>query len=51
MKKCMMYLMAAAAGAGAYMLYKKCNPDLMNDIKRSVDRMSRDASKSIENMM
>lgn len=54
MKKSMKILLGTAiagAGVGAYALYKKYNPNMMNDIKRSVNKMSREASKSIENMM
>ena len=51
MKSSTKYLMAAMAGAGAYMLYKKYNPIMMKDIKNSINKMSREASKSIENMM
>ena len=51
MKSSTKYLMAAMAGAGAYMLYKKYNPIMMMDLKNSINKMSREASKSIENMM
>lgn len=51
MKINMKYLIGAAAGAGMYALYKKYSPNMMYDIKKSVKKMSRDASKSIENMM
>ena len=51
MKSSTKYLMAALAGAGAYILYKKYNPIMMMDLKNSINKMSREASKSIENMM
>ena len=45
------YLVAGAAGATALALYKKYHPDMMHDIKMSVSKMSRNATKSIEDMM
>ncbi len=51
MKNTMKYLIGAAAGIGVYSLYKKYTPNMMSDIKNSVSKMSREASKSIENMM
>lgn len=51
MKKTTKYMIASAAGIGAFLLYKKYNPNMMNEIKNSVSKMSREASKSIENMM
>ncbi len=51
MKKTWMYLIAGAMGIGAIALYKKYNPNMMNDIKKSVNKMSKDAINSIENMM
>jgi len=51
MKNSTRFLLGAAAGAGMLALYKKYSPTVMNDIKRSVNKMSREASKSIENMM
>lgn len=51
MKKTWKYLVAGAAGVAAVALYKKYNPDMMTDIKRSVNKMSKNATKSIENMM
>ena len=51
MKKSTKYLIGAVAGIGAFALYKKYNPNMMNEIKNSVSKMSREASKSIENMM
>ena len=51
MKISMKYLIGAAAGIGMYTLYKKYSPEMMCDLKKSVKKMSKDASKSIENMM
>lgn len=51
MKINMKYLIGAAAGIGMYAIYKKYGSSMMNDIKHSVNKMSREASKSIENMM
>lgn len=51
MKKTWKYLVAGAAGITAVALYKKYNPDMMQDIKNSVNKMSKNATKSIENMM
>ena len=51
MKKSTKFLLGAAAGIGIFALYKKYNPNLMMEIKNSVNKMSREASKNIENMM
>lgn len=51
MKKTWKYVALGAAGIGAVALYKKYNPDMMRDIKKSVNQMSKNATKSIENMM
>ena len=51
MKNTMKYLIGAAAGMGAYALYDKYGSNMMKSIKKSVNKMSREASKSIENMM
>ena len=51
MKKTWKFLVAGALGVGAVALYKKYNPDMMHDIKASVNKMSKNATKSIENMM
>lgn len=45
------YLVAGMAMYGAYSLYKNMNHGVMKDIKNTVYKMSREASKSIENMM
>ncbi len=51
MKNAWKYLVVGAAGVGAVALYKKYNPDMVQDIKKSVNKMSKNATKSIENMM
>lgn len=51
MNKAWKYLVVGAAGIGAVALYKRYNPDMMQDIKKSVNKMSKNATKSIENMM
>lgn len=51
MKKTWKYLVAGVVGAGAVALYKKYSPEMMHDIKKSVSKMSKNATKSIENMM
>ncbi len=51
MKKTSSFLLGAAAGMVSLALYQKYSPDMMKGIKRSVNKMSREASKSIENMM
>ena len=51
MKKSTKFLLGAAMGMGVFALYKKYNPNVMMEIKNSVDKMSREASKNIENMM
>lgn len=45
------YLAAGLMGATAIALYKKNHPYMMHDIKESVSQMSKNAAKSIENMM
>jgi len=39
------------AGYGAWMLYKKCNPECVHDIKTTMDKITNKAGKKIENMM
>lgn len=51
MKNTWKYLVAGALGAVAVGAYKKYSPVMMHDIKKSVTKMSRNATKSIENMM
>ena len=51
MNKTWKYLVAGVMGAGAFALYKKYSPEMMHDIKKSVNKMSKNATKSIENMM
>ena len=51
MKKSTRFLLGAAMGMGVLALYQKYNPKLMMEIKNSVNKMSREASKNIENMM
>lgn len=51
MKNTFKYLVAGMAMYGAYSLYNKMNPKMMRSIKNSVNKMTREASKSIENMM
>ena len=50
-KKTWGYLVAGAAGMAGLALYKKYHPDMMHDIKMSVSKMSKNATKSIEDMM
>ncbi len=51
MKKTTKYLMAMGAGMGMYALYKKYKPNMMNELKNSVNRMKYSTEKSIDNMM
>ncbi len=51
MKKAWKYILAGSLGVGAVALVKKCNPNMIEDIKRSVNKMSKNAANSIENMM
>jgi len=50
-KKTWGYLVAGVTGIGALALYKKYHPNMMHDIKCSVSKMSKNATKSIEDMM
>jgi len=45
------YLVAGMAGAAGLALYKKYHPYMMHDIKASVNKMSKNVTKSIEDMM
>lgn len=38
-------------GAGAFMLYKKQNPDCIHDMKKSLDNITKSASNKMKNMM
>lgn len=38
-------------GAGAFMLYKKQNPECIQDMKTSLDKMTKSASNKMKNMM
>lgn len=38
-------------GYGAWCMYKKLCPDCAADMKKSINHMTRDMEKSIENMM
>ncbi len=48
-------MVAIGAGYGAWTLYKKYNPTCAQDIKNSIEmmskKMSKNATKNIENMM
>ena len=44
-------LAAAGIGIGAFMLYKKQNPECVEDMKESLNKMTKTASKSMKNMM
>lgn len=51
MNKTFKVLLGAAAGYGAWMAYKRFNPNAERDLKNTMSKMSRNATKSIENMM
>ncbi len=40
-----------AAGYGAWMAYKKYNPNAKEDMKKAWNQMTKKAEQSIENMM
>ncbi len=44
-------LALAGVSYGAFMLYKKYNPECVHDIKTTMEKMTAKATKSIENMM
>lgn len=50
-KKTWGFLAAGMAGVMGLALYKKYHPYMMHDIKESVKMMSKNAAKSIEDMM
>ncbi len=43
--------LTAAAGYGAWTMYKKYNPSATQDIKRAVGKMTKQAEHNIESMM
>lgn len=45
------FLLGAMTGMGILALYNKYGSDMMCDMKQTVKKMSKDASKNIENMM
>lgn len=38
-------------GYGAWMIYKKCNPECAHDIKTTMDKLTKKATNTVENMM
>ncbi len=48
-----MWKLLAVAGltAGAVMLYKMKNPECVQDMKQTIDNMTKDASNKVKNMM
>ncbi|MBO5375251.1 MAG: hypothetical protein J6A52_00190 [Bacilli bacterium] len=38
-------------GFGAFMMYKKYNPECVHDIKTTMDKLTKKAGQNIENMM
>jgi len=51
MKTTMSLALMAAAGYGAWSMYKKYNPSATQDIKRAVGKMTKQAERNIENMI
>lgn len=51
MDKAWKIMAIVGAGCGAFMLYKKYNPECVHDIKTTMDKLTKKASKNIENMM
>lgn len=51
MDKAWKMLAIIGAGYGAWMLYKKCNPECVHNIKTTMNKLTKDASEKIENMM
>lgn len=48
MKNAMKYMAGAAVGAGMYAMYSKYSKDMMKGLKKTVDKMSTEASKSMD---
>ena len=44
-------LLSVGVGVGAFMLYKKHNPDCIEDMKESLNKMTKSAKKVSKNMM
>lgn len=40
-----------AAGYGAWVAYKKYNPDAKQDLKKAMNKITKKAEQNIENMM
>jgi len=38
-------------GAGAFMIYKMYNPECVHEMKDTLDKLTKNASKSVKNMM
>ena len=51
MNKTLRVLLGIAAGYGAWTMYKKVNPNAEKDMKESISKISKNTTKSIENMM
>lgn len=51
MDKAWKILAVMGVGYASWMIYKKCNPECVHDIKTTIDKVTQKASKSIENMM
>ena len=44
-------LAVMGVGYASWMIYKKYNPECVHDIKTTLDKVTKKASKSVENMM
>lgn len=51
MEKTLTALVVIGMGIGAWMLYKKYNPECAEEMKQTMNKVSKNAMKSIENMM
>lgn len=51
MKKTSGFLLGAAVGMASLALYQKYSPDMMRELKKTVNKMSKEANKCINDMM
>lgn len=51
MDKAWKMLAVLGIGYASWMVYKKYNPECVNDMKTTIDKVVKKASKNVENMM
>lgn len=51
MEKTLTALLMVGLGVGGWMMYKKYRPECASDMQKTMNKVSKNAMKSIENMM